>query len=336
MRAIAVLQRDLLREENKEAIRLRIEAQKKTNGTAQGPQTTDTFQFVEPAPPSLEIHLNNPQKSPTNAGGGSVNARRSSAISFSSLHRPQVPLKLDLTSSTMRLAPEEGAGLYTSGLSSPVTLAPKSARPTETNDFPEDYVAYSVDGSVIDLTQGDSHMDAGDSSDKPIELDLDMDMNVSMDDLFGDNANTSGNSSSGVENMFTISDHRPANKGSKDSGFIDLTEHEILATLSSNAIDATQNSDSMAAVDVPSPSSLLATNFPQHLDASDALDGGTGLGGPGQAFDMTGLGGLGDLGSFNPAPDFSLPETEINAFLNIGASTDGDGNDSNDKVSAST
>lgn len=320
-----------MREENKEAARLRIEAQKNANATVPETQSTDSFQFAEPAPPS-ENHPTNPQNSPTNAGGGSVYARRPSAISISSLQRPQVPLKLDLTSSTLRLTSEEGSGLYTSGLSSPVTLAPKSARPIETNEFSEQFVAYTVDGSVIDLTQGnDRHINAGDSSDKPIELDLDMDMNVSMDDLFGDNPNTSGNSSSGVGHMFAISDHGPGpgNKGPKDS-FIDLTEHEILATFSSNAMDTNHSSDPMTAVEASSPTSLLATNFPQHIHTSHALDG------PDQPFDMTGLGGLGDLGSFHPPPDFSLPETEINAFLNIGASTGGDGNDNNDKVPAST
>lgn len=304
--------------------------------TVQKTLSADNFQFAEPAPP-LENHPTNPHNSPTNAGGGIAIARRPSAISISSLQRPQVPLKLDLTSSSLRLTSDEGNGLYASGLSSPVTLAPKSARPIETNEFSEQFVAY--DGSVIDLTHAnDRHIDAGDSSDKPIELDLDMDMNVSMDDLFGDNPNTSSNSSSGVGNMFAISDHGAGtgNKGPKDSGFIDLTEHEILASFSSNAMDTSQSSDPMTAVGATSPTSLLATNFPQHMNPSHALDGGTGLGGADQSFDMTSLGGLGDLGSFNPTSDFSLPETEINAFLNIGASTSGDGNDIDDKVPALT
>ena len=136
-----------------------------------------------------------------------IPGRRASAISISSLHRPQFPLKLDLSSTSLRITEEEAA-MYTKGLASPVTLAPKSAR-LDPNDFPPEFIAAFANSSVpsdaapepptIDLTLpnslhvpqeqnlDDSTMDngIGDSSDKPIELDLDIEM-ANMTDLFGD------------------------------------------------------------------------------------------------------------------------------------------------------
>ena len=131
--------------------------------------------------------------------------RRASAISISSLHRPQFPLKLDLSSASLRITEEEAA-MYTKGLASPVTLAPKSAR-LDPNEFPPEFMAAFANSSVpsdpapeppaIDLTLSNSlhvtqeHDDPtmnngiGDSSDKPIELDLDIEM-ANMTDLFGD------------------------------------------------------------------------------------------------------------------------------------------------------
>lgn len=239
--------------------------------------------------------------------------------------------------------------MYASGLASPVTLAPKSARPIGPNEFPEEFMtAFTnpVDRSVVDLTlaENDNHQirtnadpTAGDSSDKPIELDLDMDMNMSMNELFGDNPETSSSSKfpSGVENMFSMSDNGagPSSKATKNTEFIDLTEHDILATLSSNSMTTPnlKNSDPMTSMEAPSPATLLATSFPQHLNPSNTLENSSGL--PDQQFDMVGLAGLGDLGAFNSTPDFS-----IDAFLNIGANTSGGsgGNDSNEKVAAST
>lgn len=139
-------------------------------------------------------------------GAGSfLAARRQSTISLSSLSRPQVPHKLDLSSDALRINPAELAQGLGGGLPSPVTLAPKSARPTATSEFPPDFMAalaatematQSVD---IDLTmlpeQGPTtaHVSLdpslGSSADRPIELDLegmDIDMTDVHASLFGE------------------------------------------------------------------------------------------------------------------------------------------------------
>lgn len=138
-------------------------------------------------------------------GASSFLARRQSTISLSSLSRPQVPHKLDLSSDALRINPAELAQGLGGGLRSPVTLAPKSGRPTATSEFPPDFMAalaatemaaQSVD---IDLTmlpeQGatTAHVgldpSLGSSADRPIELDLegmDIDMTDVHASLFGE------------------------------------------------------------------------------------------------------------------------------------------------------
>lgn len=141
-------------------------------------------------------------------------ARRASVISLSTLQRP-FPLRLDLSSSALRI----GADEFIHPLASPVTLAPRSARPGtaggELGDLPPDLLAMveasaanvsnmpsapmAGPGADIDLSMSDptpvdidltmpspSHggdTGLGNSADKPIELDLDMEMEM---DLFGD------------------------------------------------------------------------------------------------------------------------------------------------------
>lgn len=136
--------------------------------------------------------------------------RRASVISLGTLQRP-FPLKLDLSSSALRI----GADEFIHPLASPVTLAPRSARPTggELGDLPPDFMSIvgpptsgvpnlpsghmpgGNAGIDIDLTMSDPNpaeidltmpspppggaSTLGSSADKPIELDLDM-------DLFGD------------------------------------------------------------------------------------------------------------------------------------------------------
>lgn len=360
MRAIAVLQRDLQREERRqEAIRLEAEAQKKSDEALQETQPVEDFQFVEPAPPSAtEFIPTNPRNSPTYPGGP-MNARRPSAISISSLQRPSLPPKLDLSSSSMRMSSDEGSGMYPSGLASPVTLAPKSARPVGPNEFPEDLLNVfetpvdrpvfetpvdgpvfetsvdrpvfesPVDRPVIDLTltgndgqhQIKTRIDttAGDSSDKPIELDLDMDMD--MNDLFGDDPETSNRNgfSAGVDNMFAMTGTGgPGNKSSKATDFMDLNPHDIFATLSNNSMNPApdlRNVDSSTTAGAPSPATLLATGFPQHLNTSHP--------GTDHPFDMTSLGDLGDLTEFDSTSGFSL--SDMDAFLNMGSGSTGGG-----------
>ncbi|CAA7271427.1 unnamed protein product [Cyclocybe aegerita] len=139
----------------------------------------------------------NPRNSPV---VNPIPSRRASVISISSLHRPQFPLKLDLSSSSLRISEEEAA-MFSKGLGSPVTLAPKSARPMGSNEFPPDLIAAfnssvppdNVHGHTIDLTLPSPMaqqptmplgVGLGDSSDKPIELDLDS-MDIEMNSLFG-------------------------------------------------------------------------------------------------------------------------------------------------------
>ena len=187
------MKRDLLREEE----RIKIEEHRKHS---------DTLMLPPSLPMTSEIR---PEGSTTQPKGSpilnTIPGRRGSAISISSLHRPQFPLKLDLSSSSLRITEEEAA-MFKKGLASPVTLAPKSAR-LGPNEFPPEFMAAFANSSVppdvtsepptIDLTlpnslhvpqeENDSTMNngIGDSSDKPIELDLDIEM-ANMTDIFGD------------------------------------------------------------------------------------------------------------------------------------------------------
>lgn len=182
------MKRDLLREEE----RIKIEERRKHSDSLMLPPS-----LPEIRPEGSTIQ---PKDSPIL---NTIPSRRGSAISISSLHRPQFPLKLDLSSTSLRITEEEAA-MFKKGLASPVTLAPKSAR-LGPNEFPPEFMAAFANSSVppdvtseppaIDLTlpnslpqeDNDSTMNngVGDSSDKPIELDLDIEM-ANMTDIFGD------------------------------------------------------------------------------------------------------------------------------------------------------
>lgn len=112
-----------------------------------------------------------------------LSARRQSTISLSSLQRPPFPHKLDLSAATLRLDPNDP--LLQPGLSSPVTLAPKSS----ISKVPPDFTFGPSQDVDIDLTMGDNAVSTagsvddstlGSSADKPIELDFELEM-----DLFG-------------------------------------------------------------------------------------------------------------------------------------------------------
>lgn len=155
--------------------------------------------FTIPLDPSLSPSTSK-QSSPPIPGGTTPAARRQSTISLSSLNRPQFPHKLDLSAAALRINPEE----IQSGLASPVTLAPKSGRITATNEYPPDLFATIHSASMsnvpvpdpsnnasnrpvdIDLTLDSdppqTQVGLGNSADKPIELDLD----IEMADLFSD------------------------------------------------------------------------------------------------------------------------------------------------------
>lgn len=135
-------------------------------------------------------------------GAGSfLAARRQSTISLSSLSRPQVPHKLDLSSDALRINPAELAQGLGGGLPSPVTLAPKSGRTTATSEFSPDFMAALAATQPVDIdltmmreegptTAHVGHDPAlGSSADRPIELDLegmDIDMTDVHASLFGE------------------------------------------------------------------------------------------------------------------------------------------------------
>lgn len=160
----------------------------------------------------LQPTINFPDQSP-------LAIRRQSAVALSSLQRPSIPHKLDLSS--LRMNPEDLISLSASGMHSPVTLAPRTARPgTATGEIPPDLMAAIASSEAaaasrpvdIDLTldsdpTGDSramNLDIdptlGGSADKPIELDLDME---EMSGIFGPEP-----SSGGVETLFSSTEGR--------------------------------------------------------------------------------------------------------------------------------
>ena len=123
---------------------------------------------------------------------GVTPVRRQSTISLTSLSRPAFPPKLDLSASALRINPEEMM-IPSSGFSSPVTLAPRSARAPS---VPPDLMMAALGAGAgdpasrpvdIDLTVDDDvdmagpsvqavvNAALGSSADKPIELDLDLD-----------------------------------------------------------------------------------------------------------------------------------------------------------------
>lgn len=178
-RAITVLQRDLKREQDRIKA-AEAEAAARAAAAAAPPPAEDATLIspTQEAEPTSVSPTTQAQKMP------GLPARRQSTISLSSLQRPPFPHKLDLSAAALRLDPNDP--LLQPGLSSPVTLAPKSS----ISKVPPDFTFGPPQDVDIDLTLGDdvvqsanSMVDSGlgSSADKPIELDLDLDM-----DLFGD------------------------------------------------------------------------------------------------------------------------------------------------------
>lgn len=160
------------------------EAAAKTAASAVPPPSSPAHSPLVPAPPPTSPVLGTQKAS-------LLPLRRQSTISLSSLHRPPFPHKLDLSSTALRLNPDDP---LQSGLASPVTLAPKTSMPRVGSDFP---FGPDVD---MDLSVGDDPTgvglhgtnplgdpSVGSSSDKPIELDLDIDMNIFNPDHPGGN-----------------------------------------------------------------------------------------------------------------------------------------------------
>lgn len=340
-----MLQRDLDREQRsaREAEIAAIATRTRSKSTSESPTTRKV-----PLPPLDSDVLMGPPALPAQTSPpGPVNpARRGSTISLSSLHRPPFPLKLDLSSSSLRLSAEEAA-LFSQSLPSPVSLAPKSARPSAQAEmelmaaFASAAAGSSSQHVEIDLTGDEDHpmppIDAslGNSADKPIELDLEsIDMEMStMTDLFGDATESgSGQDSNGVDGIFSpIAPDVSSSNAAKESGE-GVLNMEILSVLS--AVDNNNHSDhvfgapdasalqsgqhsSLGAQSAPpsnvapSPSAILATFSAAQQDSSSQLASGD------SNFDLSNL----DLSNFDPSffhqpPDMNLMDME--ALLNMG------------------
>ncbi|KAH7930584.1 hypothetical protein BV22DRAFT_59242 [Leucogyrophana mollusca] len=226
LRAISVLQRDLAREQRRirEAETAAIATRTRSKSSSRSPTSTriPLPPAAEGGQPSTDVAMLPPPNTPQVSPPPSTAGRRQSTISLSSLHRPPFPLKLDLSSSALRMTAEEAA-LFSKGLvPSPVSLAPKSAR-TSTNAEMELMAAFASatagssaphvdidltvpENSPIDLTSG-MDIGLGSSADKPIELDLDsldMEMSNMNSDLFGDPPETSSSDAqAAVDSLFS-------------------------------------------------------------------------------------------------------------------------------------
>jgi len=287
---------------------------------------------------------------PRNSPVSTLPGRRMSTISISSLHRPQFPLKLDLSSTSLRITEEEAA-LYTKGLASPVTLAPKSARPVDSTEFSAELMAAFATSPVpLEAGHNTGNMDltlsvhkqpdvaildvgVGDSSDKPIELDLDaMDMEMAnLADQFGVPAE-SGESSSVHDGLFSpLADNGEVHQ---------LPEHDGLQSIKNEAFQIDSNVDDelfgnfTSAADledtsagpmvqsqttsIPSPGSLLA----QFSSSSSAMDvkpslptGSPSIHDPVANFDLGSL----DLNFFSTTQETEMGfSMAMAAFMNSG------------------
>ena len=207
-RAIAVLKRDLKREEQRKKDAA-LAAAAKTRA-ADSLRPTETVANLE-APSSQDAPIASTSPVTASAGPG----RRPSAISISSLQRPTAPLKLDLSATALRMS--EDPALFSGGLASPVTLAPKSARPLGSNEFPPEFMAALASAADsnravdIDLTaeENDTRLPltldpaVGSSADKPIELDLDS-MDLDMVGLFGDTGGDESPDAKTIDGLFSL------------------------------------------------------------------------------------------------------------------------------------
>ncbi|KAJ7806117.1 hypothetical protein B0H14DRAFT_3091417 [Mycena olivaceomarginata] len=323
LRAISVLQRDLAREERriKDA---EAEAEAKANSVAGRTRSASR------SPTSMRIPLPGIDLSATSGDGSrpstadptlspplsnsSIVGRRPSAISISSLHRPNLPLKLDLSSSALRITPEE-ASLFSQGLSSPLPpeiMAALASASSDTQSRPVDIDLTSPDHA----TAPDVEMTGiGSSADKPIELDLDameIDM-AAMSDLFGDadaNSNNSGANSNAGEGLFTPGGVKEEND---EESFLSALSgaagggDDMFASLRGNAGPSNQSvasgSASAQQMSAPSPGSLLASFSHQ-------------MGGTAQAYDLDAL-DLTNLGAGFFGDDTQNAETDMNMVFDM-------------------
>lgn len=246
-------------------------------------------------------------------------------------------MKLDLSSASLRIA--EDPARFSDGLASPVTLAPKSARPLAPNEFPPELMAAfasSTGGVDIDLTEDDkTHLPmsidpaVGRSADKPIELDLDA-MEIDMSDLFGDTTghDESTNSKTAMEGLFSTHKVHSAGNAMQSDGKGQKEEGSFITTFTGDAGNtmfarATPKPPS-AGQRAPSPNIVLASlqsggdNGPPSNLSTTMGSGGT--------FDISSL----DLSHLSPGFFSNTGDTDVNFsmddFLSMGGST-GEGKD---------
>ncbi|KAF8525223.1 hypothetical protein BU17DRAFT_42183 [Hysterangium stoloniferum] len=331
--AISVLERDL----EAEQARLKAEAlASNTRSKRPSPPPSATLPDGSPPPGLDQIPLTESPTStvasshfplPSGASATSIVPRRPSAI-LSSLHRPGFPLKLDLSAAALA---NVNVDLGLTALPSPVTLAPKTARalPNDASlpdifaidpsqSLPQDGSAQSDSGSlagpvteIIDLTESETGPapQLGDSADKPIELDLE----GSYDDLFGDVQASQGEAIPGnntgsnpdatqldvdMEGLFTPQDDQNTFQLDQSHGTSEAPDaRSILASIaantnsgeSSNVMPSLMPSDDSQAV----PSQPLGDTFPN-------LGGDSGTE---TQFDLSGLDLTNFTGFFEPPGD---------------------------------
>lgn len=340
LRAIAVLERDLRREEQriKEAEEAALASQAHLEEPALSPSSSRLTLPMPPPDADSALPSAAPSSSPLTST--MMQGRRPSAISISSLQRPAFPLKLDLSSSSLRMSAEEAAFL-SNGLHSPVTLAPKSARP---HDYPVELMAaFTSDiptappplqesaNNTIDLTietperEVNVNLDGGvgSSADKPIELDLG-DMEVDMSDLFGDNS-----SNDAVDSLFSPTGANPElaaeNVKQEEQHFLNpfaanggATEEEFFSSLSAKPENGQSSSLEIPSGDnagqtAPSPGAFLASLTGSQLESGNemATASGSSLSMPEGQFSMENL----DYGFFANDQD---PGVNLDALLAMG------------------
>ncbi|KAJ4471345.1 hypothetical protein C8J55DRAFT_521430 [Lentinula edodes] len=359
VRAISVLQRDLKKEQQRirdeERTAAEAAAAAAAKAEAEAAANAQNVSMSPQIPPSGSGEsVNSISGTPTPIAStnqspvahATVGGRRPSAISISSLNRPAFPLKLDLSSQSLRMSAEDAVSFLPTGLRSPVTLAPKSARPIDYDimaafNDPRDLTltpAGPSNGMNLDL---DSAL--GSSADKPIDLDMDgMDLDQAMSDLFGDSSeadNTDTNAD--VGGLFSPSlgtTGEIENSTNKvDANFLssigvggDNSNADIFASFGvGEGGDLTSNSGTISlpsaeTLTAPSPSTLLASLSQSSTNTSQtqglALD---------ESFDLENLGNLEFL------------STENNSDLNLDSlswmdTTDGNNDVTNGNPTTST
>lgn len=316
--AIAVLHRDLANQEAK-ARQAEEEARAKAAPPAEAASGDDSSMPPPPNLPSYDRETMSPSI-------GRTPNRRQSVISMSALQRPTAKhpeLKLDLSATSLRLTAEEAASMFSvsSGLASPVTLAPRSARPLGPDEFDADMMvamaSANSDGGHQDALNLAGFSDAsgpvgasGSSADQPIELDLDA-IDASLDmDLFGD----------GPESGSGVGDSLFSPAPSMDKIKMEDTDEALFSDDLFGTIPEASTSGGGTIQDGPSPGTLLASFGPENAQDSQApldlgqfsFDGDLGMG-----MDMGGS----DLSGVDPL--LGLPEISNVDFM--GMTTDNSG-----------